>query len=175
MSITEELDPHHKALTLNLDSSIFGSFAEIGAGQEVARWFLVVGAASGTVAKTISAYDKDSCQRASFLAENCREESLRQQVAKLLINYEEAGSLLDDPVLNPRIPAPNGLAESQADEASRLHPKSGELLATDTGAETEDPMVGRHLGAYKLVRRVGQGGMAAVFLAVRADDEYRRR
>ena len=59
MSITEELDTHHKALTLNLDSSIFGSFAEIGAGQEVARWFLVVGAASGTVAKTISAYDKE--------------------------------------------------------------------------------------------------------------------
>ena len=59
MSITEELDTHHKALTLNLDPSIFGSFAEIGAGQEVARWFLVVGAASGTVAKTISAYDKE--------------------------------------------------------------------------------------------------------------------
>lgn len=59
MSITEDLDTHHKALTLNLDSSIFGSFAEIGAGQEVARWFLVVGAASGTVAKTISAYDKE--------------------------------------------------------------------------------------------------------------------
>jgi hypothetical protein len=52
------LDTHHKALTLNLDTSIFGSFAEIGAGQEVARWFLQVGGASGTVAKTISAYDK---------------------------------------------------------------------------------------------------------------------
>ena len=50
---------HHKALTLNLDPSNFGSFAEIGAGQEVARWFLFVGGASGTVAKTISAYDKE--------------------------------------------------------------------------------------------------------------------
>ena len=55
----EKLDTHHKALTLNLDPSTFGSFAEIGAGQEVARWFLVVGGASGTVAKTISAYDKE--------------------------------------------------------------------------------------------------------------------
>ena len=36
-------------------------------------------------------------------------------------------------------------------------------------------MVGRQLGAYKLVRRVGQGGMAAVFLAARADDEYRKQ
>jgi len=59
MPPTEKLDTHHKALTLNLDPSTFGSFAEIGAGQEVARWFLVVGGASGTVAKTISAYDKE--------------------------------------------------------------------------------------------------------------------
>src|SRR5690349_8919316 len=51
-------DTHAKALAINLNGSIFGSFAEIGAGQEVARWFLTVGAASGTVAQTISAYDK---------------------------------------------------------------------------------------------------------------------
>ncbi len=59
MSSAEKLDTHRKALTVNLDPSTFGSFAEIGAGQEVARWFLVVGAASGTVAKSISAYDKE--------------------------------------------------------------------------------------------------------------------
>ncbi|UVK36547.1 hypothetical protein LHFGNBLO_003474 [Mesorhizobium sp. AR10] len=51
-------DTHQKALEVNLDATSFGSFAEIGAGQEVARWFLRVGAASGTVAKTVSAYDK---------------------------------------------------------------------------------------------------------------------
>src|SRR5947207_15513172 len=51
-------DTHAKALAINLQASIYGSFAEIGAGQEVARWFLTVGAASGTVAQTISAYDK---------------------------------------------------------------------------------------------------------------------
>src|SRR5262245_64163728 len=51
-------DPHTKALALNLDASVYGTFAEIGAGKEVARWFLSVGAASGTVAQTISAYDK---------------------------------------------------------------------------------------------------------------------
>ena len=55
----QKLDTHRKALTLNLDPSTFGSFAEIGAGQEVAHWFLLVGGASGTVAKTISAYDKE--------------------------------------------------------------------------------------------------------------------
>jgi len=51
-------EAHGKALSLNLDASIYGTLAEIGAGQEVARWFLAVGGASGTVAKTISAYDK---------------------------------------------------------------------------------------------------------------------
>lgn len=51
-------DTHARALAINLDSSIFGSFAEIGGGQEVARWFLTVGAASGTVAQSVSAYDK---------------------------------------------------------------------------------------------------------------------
>lgn len=59
MSNHEKHDTHQKALALNLDDTIFGSFAEIGAGQEVARWFLRVGGASGTVAKTISAYDKE--------------------------------------------------------------------------------------------------------------------
>jgi hypothetical protein len=59
MAPTEKLHTHQKALRINLDPTSYGSFAEIGAGQEVARWFLVVGGASGTVAKSISAYDKE--------------------------------------------------------------------------------------------------------------------
>ena len=46
-----------KALRLNLDENKYGTIAEIGAGQEVARHFFLAGAAAGTVAKTISAYD----------------------------------------------------------------------------------------------------------------------
>jgi len=46
-----------KVLKINLDLNRFGTFAEIGAGQEVARWFFHVGRASGTIAKSISAYD----------------------------------------------------------------------------------------------------------------------
>src|SRR5437867_8649078 len=46
-----------KALALNLVATTYGTFAEIGGGQEVARWFFTVGGAAGTVAKTISAYD----------------------------------------------------------------------------------------------------------------------
>jgi hypothetical protein len=48
-----------KALALNLDESRYGTLAEIGAGQEVARWLFRVGGAAGTVAKTISAYDME--------------------------------------------------------------------------------------------------------------------
>ncbi|MFZ0785092.1 MAG: hypothetical protein WAM67_04845, partial [Candidatus Acidiferrales bacterium] len=59
MASGEKMNTHQKALRINLDPANFGSFAEIGAGQEVARWFLFVGGASGTVAKSISAYDKE--------------------------------------------------------------------------------------------------------------------
>jgi hypothetical protein len=51
------MNPAQKALQINLDATKYGTFAEIGAGQEVARWFFHVGGASGTVAKTMSAYD----------------------------------------------------------------------------------------------------------------------
>lgn len=50
-------DPHHKALHINLDPVRYGTIAEIGAGQEIASWFFRVGAASGTIAKSMSAYD----------------------------------------------------------------------------------------------------------------------
>jgi hypothetical protein len=53
----EVLDTHRKALAINLDERCYGTFAEIGAGQEVARWFFRVGGAAGTIAKSMSAYD----------------------------------------------------------------------------------------------------------------------
>ena len=46
-----------KALAINLAKDLYGTFSEIGAGQEVARWFFKVGGTSGTIAKTMSAYD----------------------------------------------------------------------------------------------------------------------
>ncbi len=54
---TTRPDTHGKALRINLDSRRYGTFAEIGAGQEVVRWFFRVGGAAGTVAKSMSAYD----------------------------------------------------------------------------------------------------------------------
>ena len=64
------LDTHQKALAINLDDGKYGTIAEIGAGQETARWFFQVGGAAGTIAKAMSAYDMKfsdsiygSCQR----------------------------------------------------------------------------------------------------------------
>jgi hypothetical protein len=58
MDSTEpKLTTSQKALQINLDPMRYGTFAEIGAGQEVARWFFKVGAAAGTISKSISAYD----------------------------------------------------------------------------------------------------------------------
>src|ERR1035441_10597367 len=53
----EKLDTNQKARQINLDAKRYGTFAEIGAGQEVVRWFFRAGGSAGTVAKTISAYD----------------------------------------------------------------------------------------------------------------------
>ncbi len=53
----EIFETKRKALKINLNPDIYGTFAEIGAGQEVARNFFEAGAASGTIAKTMSAYD----------------------------------------------------------------------------------------------------------------------
>jgi hypothetical protein len=50
-------DTHTKALQINLDARRYGTFAEIGAGQEVVRWFFRAGGAAGTIAKSMSAYD----------------------------------------------------------------------------------------------------------------------
>ena len=56
--MSDAADPiAQRALSINIDQQVYGTFAEIGAGQEVARWFFSVGGAAGTVAKSMSAYD----------------------------------------------------------------------------------------------------------------------
>jgi hypothetical protein len=55
--LNEPTTPLEKALAINLDARRYGTFAEIGAGQEVVRWFFHAGGASGTISKSISAYD----------------------------------------------------------------------------------------------------------------------
>src|SRR5579859_4004493 len=121
-----------------------------------------------------AALEVEPSERASFLAANCREVSVQQQVEKLLTDYQAAGNFLDNPALSSKIPNSTGPAEIQIEEIFRSFLSSEEDHDRAKSEETEDPMVNRRLGAYKLVRRVGRGGMAAVFLAVRADEEYQK-
>jgi len=114
-----------------------------------------------------AALDLEPSERTAFLARNCQDESVRRQIEQLLLNYQRAGAFLDDPAVS-------GLSDARTAEQSSAPQSAPAELATATSAEAEDPMVGRLLGAYKLVKRIGQGGMAAVFLAVRADDAYRK-
>lgn len=57
MALASDPQVNKKAFQINMDKRFYGTFAEIGAGQEVARRFFSVGGAAGTIAKTISAYD----------------------------------------------------------------------------------------------------------------------
>lgn len=98
MAQTREILPvNRKALQVNLDSTIYGSFAEIGGGQEVARQFFQAGGASGTIAKTISAYDKRYSD-----AFYCKDFSSKRYVSRerlelmLDTEYAEMVGLLDD-------------------------------------------------------------------------------
>ncbi len=91
----EILPINRKALKINLDSSVYGSFAEIGGGQETARNFFQAGGASGTIAKTISAYDKSYSD-----AVYCKQKSSKRYVSRerlqlmLDAEYNELTSIL---------------------------------------------------------------------------------
>ena len=102
MIATREVLPvSRKALTINLDDTIFGSFAEIGGGQEVVRRFFQAGGASGTIAKSISAYDKRYSD-----ALYCKDKSSKRYVSRerleMMLNTEflELNALLGESKLS---------------------------------------------------------------------------
>jgi hypothetical protein len=93
----ENNSTRRKALEINLNPTIFGSFAEIGGGQEVARQFFQAGGASGTVAKTISAYDKRYSD-ALYCPDKSQKRYVSRERLELMLEteYEELTGLLGD-------------------------------------------------------------------------------
>lgn len=87
---------NRKALKINLDESVYGSFAEIGGGQEVARNFFMAGGASGTIAKTISAYDKVYSDAIYHNNQPGRYVSEERLISMLKTEYDELTGLLGE-------------------------------------------------------------------------------
>jgi len=100
-----------------------------------------------------AALDRPIGEREAFLTEACGDDpSLRRQVEYLIDCYEQAGDFIESPAAYPDAPTQDEVVTLQL-----------------------DTMVGRRVGAYKLIREIGRGGMGAVYLAVRADNQFRQR
>jgi predicted Zn-dependent protease with MMP-like domain len=84
----QKLTPKQKALTINLDPTIYGTFAEIGAGQETVRHFFRAGGASGTIAKAMSAYDKDFSD--AIYGKETKNRYVTQNRLRKMLRYEVA-------------------------------------------------------------------------------------
>jgi serine/threonine-protein kinase len=94
------------------------------------------------------AAERDSADRDAYLDDACADDAdLRAEVASLLATYDEDPAFLEDPAA--RIPEPP--------------------------AEVEETMEGQRAGPYKILRCIGEGGMGAVYLALRDDDQYRKQ
>src|ERR1043166_7362521 len=96
-----------------------------------------------------AAADLDPAGRADLLTKECGDDTaLRREIESLLESDENTGGFIEEPAF--AIPRD-------------LFPENG-----------EEPVAGRKFGAYQLVREIGRGGLGAVYLATRADDEYRK-
>jgi serine/threonine protein kinase len=101
-----------------------------------------------------AALDLGPMERDQYVLQACaQDETLRREVEALLSQHESAGDLLEEPLYGQTgIPALESLAN-----------------------EDVDPMIGRRLGAYRIEREIGRGGMGAVYEAIRVDLEFNKR
>ena len=99
-----------------------------------------------------SALERMPAERSSFLAQACAgDESVQAEVESLLASHESADSFVGVP------------AQFSAAAAAKF------------ARDLPESIIGRRIGAYQIIRQLGRGGMAVVYLGARADDEYRKR
>ncbi len=100
-----------------------------------------------------AALDLPEAKRASYLSQACAGDvSLHKQVVNLLTYHETGERALEE-----------------------LNAANNPIKGADTLADEIDPMIGRRLGAYRIEREIGRGGMGAVYEATRADKEFIKR
>jgi eukaryotic-like serine/threonine-protein kinase len=110
------------------------------------------------------AVERGPQERGGFLDAACKgDNDLRGEVDSLLAAREDAGSRYDAAIVSPTLTLPN----ASGDAVNRY------AAAILTG-DTPDPMIGRRVSTYKIVRRLGSGGMGAVYLASRDDSQFRK-
>ena len=111
------------------------------------------------------ALDLPEEERPSFVEQACgSDEGLRQSVEELLVADQQADSPIDHPAAHLGEDADKRHLDSTVDHLPSQRRGSADALAHGT-----------RIGAYRILRRVGQGGMSTVYLAVRADDAFKRR
>jgi TolB-like protein/Tfp pilus assembly protein PilF len=102
-----------------------------------------------------NALDLPPSERAPYITEKCADDAeLKSEVEKLLLQFEDASSFIETPVIS----------DQKANVLSKL-----------MEFDEDDPMLGTLLGSYRIEREIGRGGMGAVYEAVRADGEFRRK
>src|SRR5215471_6998597 len=115
------------------------------------------------------ALDLPTAARTDFLAQDCPNEAIRRQVEQLLRDHEAAGPFLAEPSLGAQV-LPNDLWKQL--EGADLKSELAEAWDSFAAEPISDSLIGSRVGAYKVERRIGTGGMAAVYLASRADTAY---
>ena len=97
----QNLTAKQKALIINLDPNIYGTFAEIGAGQETVRHFFRAGGASQTIAKAMSAYDKDFSD--AIYGKEFKNRYVTQNRLRKMLRYEVG--LIEERISRDKMPS----------------------------------------------------------------------